>query len=91
MISLDNLKITIYRDSYFQVCRPSARPSAGFYAKYEVDNPYHTAGTREFTLQVLTGSLFIAGLLLKSSTTNSTKKFKIIVSDDGTLSAVAQS
>ena len=62
-------------------------PSAGLYAKYEVDNPYHTAGTGEFTLRASTGSLFITGLLLKSSTADSSKKFRITVDDSGTLTA----
>ena len=55
-------------------------PSAGLYAKYEVDNPYQTAGTGEFTLMSY-------GLTIKSSTYGSTKKFKITVDDSGTLSA----
>ena len=62
-------------------------PSAGLYAIYEVDNPYQTARTGEFTLRVLTGSSCITGLLLKSSTTYSTKKFKITVDDSGTIRA----
>ena len=62
-------------------------PSAGLYACYEVDNPGQTAGTGEFTLRASTGSLFITGLLLKSSTAGSTKKFKITVDDRGTLTA----
>lgn len=62
-------------------------PSAGLYAMYEVDNPSQTAGTGEFTLQVLTGSFPVTDLLLKSSTANSTKKFKITVDDSGAISA----
>ena len=62
-------------------------PSAGLYAKYEVGNPHQTAGTGEFTLRASTGSSYITGLLLKSSTTDSTKKFKITVDDSGTLKA----
>ena len=62
-------------------------PSAGLYACYEVDNTYQTAGTGEFTLRASTGSSYITGLLLKSSTTDSTKKFKITVDDSGTLKA----
>ena len=62
-------------------------PSAGLYAMYKVDNPRYTAGTGEFTLRASTGSLFITGLLLKSSTAGSTKKFKITVDDSGTLKA----
>ena len=61
-------------------------PSAGLYAMYEVDNTYFTAGTGEFTLRASTGSLYITGLLLKSSTADSTKKFKITVDDSGTIS-----
>ena len=62
-------------------------PSAGLYAQYKVDNPYQTAGTGEFTLRASTGSSYITGLLLKSSTAGSTKKFKITVDDNGTLKA----
>ena len=62
-------------------------PSAGLYAIYEVDDPYQTARTGEFTLRVLTGSSCITGLLLKSSTTDSTKKFKITVDDSGAIRA----
>lgn len=63
-------------------------PSAGLYAIYEVGNPRYTAGTGEFTLRASTGSSYITGLFLKSSTEGSTKKFKITVNDSGTLSAV---
>ena len=62
-------------------------PSAGLYARYEEGNQSMTAGTGEFTLRASTGSLFITGLFLKSSTADSTKKFKITVDDTGTLSA----
>ena len=62
-------------------------PSAGLYAQYEVGNTYQTAGTGEFTLRALTESSYITGLLLRSSTTNSTKKFKITVDDSGALTA----
>ena len=62
-------------------------PSAGLYAKYEVGDPHQTAGTGEFTLRASTGSSYITGLLLRSSTTDSTKKFKITVDDSGTISA----
>ena len=58
-------------------------PSAGLYAKYTVNNSRHTAGTGEFTLRGSTGSLSITGLLLKSSTGDSTKKFRITVDDSG--------
>ena len=62
-------------------------PSAGLYAMYQVDNPKFTAGTGEFTLRASTGSSYITGLFLKSSTSGSTKKFKITVDDSGTISA----
>lgn len=58
-------------------------PSAGLYAKYTVNNSRHTAGTGEFTLRGSTGSLSITGLLLKSSTDGSTKKFRITIDDSG--------
>ena len=58
-------------------------PSAGLYARYTVNNSRHTAGTGEFTLRGSTGSLSITGLLLKSSTDGSTKKFRITVDDSG--------
>ena len=58
-------------------------PSAGLYARYKVNNSRHTAGTGEFTLRGSTGSLSITGLLLKSSTGDSTKKFRITVDDSG--------
>ena len=63
-------------------------PSAGLYAKYAENNAYQTAGTGEFTLRWSTGSSPITGLLLKSSTADSTKKFKITVDDSGTISAM---
>lgn len=62
-------------------------PSAGLYARYNVDLPFQTAGTGEFTLREATGSFSITGLLLKSSTTDSTKKFRITVDDSGALKA----
>lgn len=62
-------------------------PSAGLYAMYEIDDPYQTARTGEFTLRASTGSLYITGLLLKSSTAGSTKRFRITVDDSGTLTA----
>ena len=64
-----------------------AAPSAGLYAQYKVDNTFQTAGTGEFTLRASTGSLFITGLLLKSSTAGSTKQFRITVDDSGALTA----
>ena len=54
---------------------------------YSVDNSFLTAGTGEFTLRASTGSLYITGLLLKSSTADSTKKFRITVDDSGVISA----
>lgn len=65
----------------------SSAPSAGLYARYNEGNSFMTAGTGEFTLQSSTGSLSITGLLLKSSTANSAKKFRITVNDSGTLTA----
>lgn len=62
-------------------------PSAGLYVRYTVNNAHQTAGTGEFTLRASTGSSYITGLLLKSSTANSTKKFRITVDDSGTISA----
>ena len=62
-------------------------PSAGLYASYEEGNTAMTAGTGQFTLRVPTGSLYITGLLLNSSTSGSTKKFKITVDDSGTITA----
>ena len=56
-------------------------PSAGLYARYEEGNQYMTAGTGQFTLMQLDG------LTIKSSTANSTKKFRITVDDSGTLTA----
>lgn len=63
-------------------------PSAGLYAQYQADNPVFTAGTAEFTLKPSSENyIYIKGLFLKSSTPNSTKKFKITVDDSGTISA----
>lgn len=69
------------------VTKSFTAPSAGLYAMYTIDNPYQTAGTGEFTLRASTGSLYITGLLLKSSTAGSTKKFRITVDDDYNVSA----
>ena len=69
------------------VTREFIAPSAGIYACYKENNLYQTAGTGEFTLRGSTGSSPITGLLLKSSTAGSTKKFKITVDDSGTISA----
>ena len=62
-------------------------PSAGLYARYEEGNTAITAGTGQFTLRVPTGSLYITGLLLKSSTAGSAKRFKITVDDSGAITA----
>ena len=57
-------------------------PSAGLYGiyHYDMDNHANNAGTAEFTLKP-------SSLFLKSSTPQSTKKFKITVDDSGALSA----
>ena len=62
-------------------------PSAGLYVQYQISNAHQTAGTGEFTLRASTGSSYITGLLLKSSTADSTKKFRITVDDDYNVSA----
>lgn len=63
-------------------------PSAGLYAIYDEGDPSKIAGTAEFTLKPSSENyIYIAGLLLKSSTAVSTKKFKITVDDNGTISA----
>ena len=69
------------------VTRSFIAPSAGLYAMYSAGNPNQTAGTGEFTLRVSTEGSPITGLLLKSSTADSTKKFKITVDDDYNVSA----
>ena len=56
-------------------------PSAGLYAMYTEGYASLTAGTGQFTL------MQIDGLAIKSSTANSTKKFRITVDDSGTLKA----
>lgn len=56
-------------------------PSAGLYARYMKGNTAMTAGTGQFTL------MSIDGLTIKSSTANSTKRFRITVDDSGTLKA----
>lgn len=55
--------------------------SAGLYAMYFEGNTSITAGTGQFTLMQMDG------LTIKSSTANSTKKFRITVDDSGTLTA----
>ena len=62
------------------VTKSFTAPSAGLYARYEENNTTMTAGTGEFTLMLY-------GLTIKSSTVGSSKKFRIIVGDTGTLSA----
>ena len=63
-------------------------PSAGLYAIYEENEVNTTAGTGEFTLKPSSENyIYITGLLLKSSTLGSTKKFKITVDDSGALTA----
>ena len=56
-------------------------PSAGLYAAYVEGHTLNTAGTGQFTLMQMDG------LIIKSSTANSTKKFRITVDDSGTLTA----
>ena len=70
------------------VTKSFTAPSAGLYAAYETDNPGQTAGTGEFTLKPSSENyIYTTGLFLKSSTADSTKKFKITVDDSGTISA----
>lgn len=56
-------------------------PSAGLYAMYSEGHAGVTAGTAQFTLMQMDG------LTIKSSTANSTKRFRITVDDSGTISA----
>ena len=56
-------------------------PSAGLYAIYTEGHTSVTAGTGQFTLMQMDG------LTIKSSTANSTKRFRITVDDSGTISA----
>lgn len=58
-----------------------AAPSAGLYAQYEEGNTAMTAGTGEFTLR------WPIEILLRSSSSYSTKKFRITVDDSGTITA----
>ncbi len=70
------------------VTRRFTAPSAGLYAMYKTDNPAQTAGTGEFTLKPSSENyIYTTGLFLKSSTLDSTKKFKITVDDSGAISA----
>ena len=56
-------------------------PSAGLYAMYVERDTSQTAGTGEFTMR------FPIGILLRSSGSYSTKKFRITVDDSGTITA----
>ena len=56
-------------------------PSAGLYAMYTEGNTRLTAGTGQFTLMQMDG------LTIKSSTANSTKKFRITIDDSGVIFA----
>ena len=63
-------------------------PSAGLYAIYDEGDPNAIARTAEFTLKPSSENyIYIKGLFLKSSTADSTKKFKITVDDNGIISA----
>ena len=62
------------------VTKSFTAPSAGIYAMYTENNTTMTAKTGEFTLMLY-------GLTIKSSTVGSSKKFRIIVGDTGTISA----
>lgn len=61
-------------------------PSAGLYAQYAEDNPRQTAGTVTFTVKSYPD--LADSVVLKSSTVGSEKKFKISITDNGTISAV---
>ena len=63
------------------VTKSFTAPSAGLYAQYAEGYTSNTAGTGQFTLMQMDG------LTIKSSTANSTKKFRITVDDTGTLKA----
>lgn len=63
------------------VTRSFTAPSAGLYAMYVEGHTSNTAGTGQFTLMPMDG------LTIKSSTANSTKKFRITVDDTGALKA----
>ena len=63
------------------VTKSFTAPSAGLYAVYVEGHTPNTAGTGQFTLMQMDG------LTIKSSTANSTKKFRITVDDSGTISA----
>ena len=59
------------------VTKSFTAPSAGLYASYVEGHTPNTAGTGQFTL------IQMDGLTIKSSTANSTKKFRITVDDSG--------
>ena len=63
------------------VTKSFTAPSAGLYAVYVEGHTPNTAGTGQFTLMQMDG------LTIKSSTANSTKRFRITVDDTGTLKA----
>ena len=63
------------------VTKSFTAPSAGLYAAYVEGHTPNTAGTGQFTLMQMDG------LTIKSSTANSTKRFRITVDDSGTISA----
>ena len=63
------------------VTRSFVAPSAGLYAAYVEGHTPNTAGTGQFTMMPMDG------LTIKSSTANSTKRFRITVDDSGTLTA----
>ena len=71
-------------------------PSTGLYARYTPENLDQTAGVGEFILPLKYSSVdtnlqpiisYIKYIEIKSSTTGSSKKFRITVDDNGTLSA----
>ena len=71
-------------------------PSTGLYARYTAGNPEQTAGVGEFILTLKYSGVDvnlqpiisnIKYIEIKSSTTGSSKKFRITVDDTGTLSA----
>ena len=63
------------------VTKSFTAPSAALHALYVEGHTPNTAGTGQFTLMQMDG------LTIKSSTANSTKRFRITVDDSGTISA----